>query len=249
MQAKPRKEFNFERVIDVAKTDYRMAAAIEKDKTDAAPHPLAALLKVLQTDSRIPPEMQEAILGAIADVEANKVGLARAGPSRRATNTSGGICGNFGGRDYGRANCPDNCNVKGCGKPANAHVRTCPWHPSNIEQRRQERLAERLAAHTDRTAPPPPAFRQNFGGRACRAQQRRDAQAHLLSIKESKASLHVLLASFSEADRPRLELFLKDTMDSEPQMTAALLELGPDSDGDYLHYGSDEDSVASLLAS
>ena len=53
MQAKPRPSFNFETVVDTAKTDYRMAAAIEKDKTDAAPHPLAALLKVLQTDSRI----------------------------------------------------------------------------------------------------------------------------------------------------------------------------------------------------
>ena len=32
-------------------------------------------------------------------------------------------------------------------------------------------------------------------------------------------------------------------------MTAALLELGTDSDGDHQHYGSDEDRVASLLAS
>ena len=141
------------------------------------------------------------------------------------------------------------CNVKGCGKPSHAHVRNCPWHPNNIEQRRQERLAERLAARTDRTAPPPPAFRQNFGGRANRAQQRRDTQAHLLSLKESKAALHVLLASAAEADRPRLELYLKDTMDSEAQVTAALLEMGPESDGDYPHYGSDEDRVASLLAS
>ena len=161
--------------------------------------------------------MQEALLGTIADVEANKVGLARAGPSRRVVSTSGGICGNCGGRDHGRANCPDNCNVKGCGKPSHAHVHNCPWHPTNIEQRRQERLAERLAARTDRTAPPPPAFRQNFGGRANRAQQRRDTQAHLLSLKESTAALHVLLASAAEADRPRLELYLKDTMDSEAQ--------------------------------
>eukprot|EP00757_Euglenozoa_sp_SAG-D1_P010591 gene10591-451_t len=44
-------------------------------------------------------------------------------------------------------------------------------------------------------------------------------------IKESKATLHALLAISSEADRPRLELYLKDTLDSEAQMTAALLEL------------------------
>ena len=189
------------------------------------------------------------MLGTCRRGSASRPEIARAGPSRRATNTSGGICGNCGGRDHGRANCPDNCNVKGCGKPAHAHVRTCPWHPTNIEQRRQERLAERSAARTDRNAPPPPAFRQNFGGRANRAQQRRDTQANLLSIKESKATLHVLLASASEADRPRLELYLKDTLDSEAQMTAALLELGTDSDGDHQHYGSDEDRVASLLAS
>ena len=59
MKAKHHSNFNFETAVDTAKAGYRFAAAIEKDKNDAAPHPLAVLLMVLQ-DSRIPPEMQEA---------------------------------------------------------------------------------------------------------------------------------------------------------------------------------------------
>ena len=127
--------------------------------------------------------------------------------------------------------------------PQLAHVYTCPWHPTNMEKRRQERLA----AHTDRNVPPPPAFRCNFGGRA-NNKRLRDTQAHLLSIKESKAALQVFLANASDVKRPQLELFLKDTQDSEAQATGALLELGEDSEGDHQHYGSEEDRVQSLLA-
>ena len=103
-----------------------MKESIEKDKNDAASHPLAALLEVLQSDSRISPDMQEAVLGAIADVEANKVGLARAGPSRRAPDPSDHICGNCGNCGHSHKDCPKKCNIKGCQQPSHSHARTCP---------------------------------------------------------------------------------------------------------------------------